>query len=707
MKTRWLITLSLLTLLPLAAGCGSGSSAEFRFSERTDELVPPARDAVKDAVLSSFGTPENLVAWLRFPVDYGNYNGEVQEVIPDPVGGSFRVDLAAAEGTLAGELDDDNGFDPADLAGAGLLWTSGANVGRAVEAEDGRLIPVYYEVTGYDAERQMLQVRSKLKEAGVDTRGVDLTEIGPIEASRGDQFTIVGNRLQHGKELYLTHCMHCHGVTGDGNGPTAKYLNPLPRDYRLGIFKFTSTEKGDGSKPKRDDLKRVIEKGIPGTYMPSFVLLQGQDLDDIVEYVRWLAIRGEYEKRLVDDLASSDWTNEKFAERVAAIEDLDIEDAFTAMQEEYQSTLAEWEAGGKTGRQPSPPSRPSAAEVVNAELEAYLTEDFPSVRDDVATDIADSWARAEDEDNIVLPETGRETALTSLADEVSGWLNDYGRSLQFGTFESLKMTEQTVEGQEQPQQVATLTGKFEQQLDSSLADRQMLWISGPFKGQKFTIKTFRLRNREFTLEPPVSEAQSPQPGDRFVVARELPDGLAYVVTNGADLDAYINPIRPDEEGNVAAGGAEEVRALVLADSIQRGRVLYLSTTAKCASCHGPQGRGNGFQVEAFQDIPGTQDKFPEPGLYDVWHNPIQPRDLTRGIYRGGRRPIDIYRRISAGIKGTPMPAFGGTVLNDREIWDLVNYVYSVPFESRTRPVPADEQPDKSLAATAAMTPSSE
>ena len=48
-------------------------------------------------------------------------------------------------------------------------------------------------------------------------------------------------QLQHGREVYTRQCSGCHGTTGDGKGPAAAYLNPPPRDYRLGRFKFTST----------------------------------------------------------------------------------------------------------------------------------------------------------------------------------------------------------------------------------------------------------------------------------------------------------------------------------------------------------------------------------------------------------------------------------------------------------------------------------
>ncbi len=70
------------------------------------------------------------------------------------------------------------------------------------------------------------------------------------------------------------------------------------------------------------------------------------------------------------------------------------------------------------------------------------------------------------------------------------------------------------------------------------------------------------------------------------------------------------------------------------------------------------------------------------GLHDHWGNPLPARDLTTGIYRGGRRPVDLFRRIYAGIKGTPMPVFGGKGLTDEQIWDIVNYVLTMPQEEK-------------------------
>ena len=61
--------------------------------------------------------------------------------------------------------------------------------------------------------------------------------------------------------LYREHCAHCHGVNGDGAGPTAAFLNPYPRDYRRGKFKFKSTPVG--SKPTHDDLRKTSSTAFP------------------------------------------------------------------------------------------------------------------------------------------------------------------------------------------------------------------------------------------------------------------------------------------------------------------------------------------------------------------------------------------------------------------------------------------------------------
>ena len=64
---------------------------------------------------------------------------------------------------------------------------------------------------------------------------------------------------------------------------------------------------------------------------------------------------------------------------------------------------------------------------------------------------------------------------------------------------------------------------------------------------------------------------------------------------------------------------------------------------------------------------------------DDWGNPIRPANLNRGVYKGGRRPIDLYWRIAKGINGAKMMAHYPTIEPER-IWDLVNFVLELPFE---------------------------
>jgi len=117
--------------------------------------------------------------------------------------------------------------------------------------------------------------------------------------------------LAQGSVLYRQQCLHCHGLTGDGRGATAPWVNPHPRDYREGRFKFTSSSQQEGTrKPRKEDLVRTIREGINGSSMPAFRLLPDDDIDALASYVIHLSLRGETEflvmqAALKDELDSS------------------------------------------------------------------------------------------------------------------------------------------------------------------------------------------------------------------------------------------------------------------------------------------------------------------------------------------------------------------------------------------------------------------
>jgi mono/diheme cytochrome c family protein len=122
-----------------------------------------------------------------------------------------------------------------------------------------------------------------LPEAGLDIKKLQLAA-GPVKSDR--------TGVHEG--LFREHCVHCHGISGDGMGPTASFLKPYPRDYRQGKFKFTSTP--TMAMPTDADLARVIRHGVPGTAMPAFeVALSQPEVDALVEYVKYLSLRGQVE----------------------------------------------------------------------------------------------------------------------------------------------------------------------------------------------------------------------------------------------------------------------------------------------------------------------------------------------------------------------------------------------------------------------------
>lgn len=91
-------------------------------------------------------------------------------------------------------------------------------------------------------------------------------------------------KAELGRQVYALYCAGCHGDTGDGNGPAARFLDPRPRDFRLGRLKFAAVSSGEA--PRDEDYLRVIGHGLAGTAMPSFALLTEQERAAVVAYLK-------------------------------------------------------------------------------------------------------------------------------------------------------------------------------------------------------------------------------------------------------------------------------------------------------------------------------------------------------------------------------------------------------------------------------------
>jgi len=87
-------------------------------------------------------------------------------------------------------------------------------------------------------------------------------------------------------KIYTRRCAHCHGEEGDGQGPAAEFLYPLPRDFTLGVFKYKTTH-ADDEFPTDGDLRKTIMNGLPGTSMPGWKsLLSVAEVDGLIKKIK-------------------------------------------------------------------------------------------------------------------------------------------------------------------------------------------------------------------------------------------------------------------------------------------------------------------------------------------------------------------------------------------------------------------------------------
>lgn len=112
-----------------------------------------------------------------------------------------------------------------------------------------------------------------------------------------------------------------------------------------------------------------------------------------------------------------------------------------------------------------------------------------------------------------------------------------------------------------------------------------------------------------------------------------------------------------------------------AELVARGKDLYRA--ARCFQCHGEDGKGDG---EAAAD------------LTDDLRFPTRPSDFTRGQFKSGSTVRDIFRTMTLGLDGSPMPSFADS-MSEEERWAISYYVLSLsawkdPLTGETLDLPA-------------------
>jgi len=97
-----------------------------------------------------------------------------------------------------------------------------------------------------------------------------------------------------GRKTYQRYCVSCHGDRGDGAGYAAPHLDPRPRNFTSGTFKWRST--ASGQVPRDEDMLRTIDNGLYGTAMPAWYPLSPTERRDVVAYIKTFSSRFAKEK---------------------------------------------------------------------------------------------------------------------------------------------------------------------------------------------------------------------------------------------------------------------------------------------------------------------------------------------------------------------------------------------------------------------------
>lgn len=156
------------------------------------------------------------------------------------------------------------------------------------------------------------------------------------------------------------------------------------------------------------------------------------------------------------------------------------------------------------------------------------------------------------------------------------------------------------------------------------------------------------------------------PGSAMPSWGHLPErsrwGLVYYVKSLAERPIVVKPSAAPVSEGANGSGFVIVPPEPPYDAAAEAHAKELFAEA-CAPCHGATAHGD-----------GAQEQRDDEGY------PTRPRDLTLGVFKGSPDAEDLYRRLIAGIPGSPMPASDWAYGDDA--WQLVRYVRSLSSDTQ-------------------------
>jgi cytochrome c oxidase cbb3-type subunit I/II len=161
--------------------------------------------------------------------------------------------------------------------------------------------------------------------------------------------------------------------------------------------------------------------------------------------------------------------------------------------------------------------------------------------------------------------------------------------------------------------------------------------------------------------------------DRLAVIQYIKYELAVDRSNPAKPYAYFKEEPPGPPLYIGRPPVPSEQMLTRAKDVWQ--------SAKCWECHGQTGKGDGEKA---------------PGLKDDLGFPSPPADLTAGQFKSGPTVEDIFRTMTTGLSGTPMPSYRDP-LSEEDRWALSYYVlalsaYKDPLTGEPLPIaPSDRR----------------
>ncbi|MEM9586253.1 MAG: c-type cytochrome [Planctomycetota bacterium] len=202
----------------------------------------------------------------------------------------------------------------------------------------------------------------------------------------------------------------------------------------------------------------------------------------------------------------------------------------------------------------------------------------------------------------------------------------------------------------------------------------------------------RLINPDFANSPVEEEKEAFD--EAWAIAEEI---ALDIGANWFDASDDVVEVPEPPESAIVTDSREEFVKLMESDkadqlvaSVKRGGELFRGKIASCSKCHGKDGLGDGQNTDydewtkewttAIGLDPTKQETLvPLMARGALPPRNAKPRNLSEGIFHGGGSAETLYRRITQGIAGSPMPAatFVEGQFEQEDVWHLINFIRSL------------------------------